>query len=657
MRYLHLYVFLLMLFSCSGGQQYDICIYGGTSAGVIAARAAALQGHSVIIIEPLDHIGGMTTGGLGQTDIGNKQVVEGLSRKFYRDLGTYYGSLEKWVFEPSVAAEIFKGYLADPHITVLSKTGLCSVEKEGTAIQSVEVRSLDNEWRFTDSATRIKAKEFIDASYEGDLMAAAGVSYTVGRESAEQYGESWNGRHLSTKHQFPDGIDPYKVPGQANSGLLPELAVPEPWGEGDGDSLVQAYNFRICLTDSLENSIPMTRPARYDSTRFELLARLLSIQGEGTRYFIWDRMPGRKTDINNFGGFSTDLIGGSNEWPEAGYARRREIWQDHYDYTIGLLWFMQTDARVPESIRSEMSRWGLPQDEYPSSGHWTPQLYVREGRRMVSDYVITQSDCEGNTSVEDVIALAAYTMDSHNCRRIVVDGMVKNEGNVETKIPGPYPIPYRSIIPRREECTNLLVPVCLSASHIAFGSIRMEPVFMTLGQVAAMAADFAINRNVAVQDVPAAEIREKMAKDPCLDGTAPDILIDDLSACVFSPSWKQVRKNRGYGPTYLELSHASDLVPAVFNAEIPASGRYAVYSYTNLKDRIAPVMHYCIENAGQKNSATVDSRSIPLVGQTKGDWALLGEYRFEAGSVTVTITGENANLPLRCDAILIIPLL
>lgn len=632
----------------------DICIYGGSSAGVIAARTAALQGHSVIIVEPLDHIGGLTTGGLGMTDIGNKQVVEGLSRKFYRDLGQHYGCLEKWVFEPSVADSLFAVYLNHPNITVLRQTGLCRVRKEGARIVSVQVRPMDNRGRFKGRALRIKAKQFIDASYEGDLMAHAGVSYTVGREDASQYGESWNGSHLSFNHQLPDGIDPYIIPGDPSSGMLPGISADPPDLDGTGDARVQAYNFRICLTDSLENRIPLQRPAGYDSTRYELLSRLLAIQGEA-RYFAWSVMPRRKTDINNTGGFSTDLIGGSDNWPEASYEQRAQIWQEHYDYTMGLLWFMQTDKRVPEAIRSEISRWGLPKDEYPSSGHWTPQLYVREGRRMVSDYVVTQADCEGLTQVEDGIALAAYNMDSHNCRRLVIDGMVKNEGNVEVKIPSPYPIPYRAIIPKREECTNLTVPVALSASHIAFGSIRMEPVFMTLAQVAAMASDAALTERHDVQDVSVARLRSILSENPYLDGSAPDILIDDLSGNVEAPGWTRTRKNRGYGPTYLELPAARPDCPAVFRTHIPTNGQYKVYSYTNLKDELSPVAHYMIENAGTVYTSTVDARDIPLVGQTKGEWVPLGEYYLEEGALSVSVSGELSKLPLRADAILLIP--
>lgn len=649
------FILSLLLTACTATvQEYDICIYGGTSSGVIAAKAAALLGRNVVIIEPSGHIGGMTTGGLGQTDIGNKQVVEGLSRKFYRDLGKHYGTLEKWVFEPHVAADIFEGYLDDPHITIRTRTGLLSVNKQDARILSIRVGMLTEDGHWRGKKQTIRAGMFIDASYEGDLMAAAGVSHTIGRESAITYGESWNGRHLSRHHQFPDGIDPYKQPGDSTSGLLWGISADKTGEEGEGDALLQAYNFRICLTDSLENQIPLRKPEGYDASRYELLARLLAVQGDGTRYFIWDNMPCRKTDINNFGGFSTDLIGGNYDWPTASYERRHEIWKAHYDYTIGLLWFMQTDPRVSASLQAEYRRWGLPKDEYPCSGHWTPQLYVREGRRMVSDYVITQADCEGRTDIPDAVAMAAYQMDSHNCRRIVVDGQVRNEGDVQIKTPGPYPIPLRSILPKRAECTNLAVPVCLSASHIAFGSIRMEPVFMTLGQVAAMVADKAIAEGIPLQDVPAADIRDRIMADPCLDGSAPDILIDDLDGKVSAPRWERVRKNRGYGPTYLELPVSGPDAPVVFNGNIPATGRYALYSYLNLKDSVAPVTHYRIENAGQIRQITVDARTIPLVGQTKGEWASLGEYDFAAGSVKIVLTGESQPFPLRADAVLII---
>ena len=498
---------------CSGtpfGRRYDICIYGGTSAGIVAAAAAAGEGKTVLLIEPSDHLGGLTTGGLGQTDMGRNQQLQGIARQFYKDIGAHYGEHEKIVFEPKVASAIFERYLDHPGITVLRSWGLSRVHLKKGAIASLSVSALDGDGNFTSRHKRVRAAVYIDASYEGDLMASSGVSYTTGRESADTYGESWNGAHLAKYHQFPDGVDPYVVPGNPSSGLLWGISASEEPAPGSGDRLVQAYNLRLCLTDSLENRIPFTRPENYDSTRYELLARLILAQKPTAKYFIWSPMPGRKTDVNNYGGFSTDLIGGNDGYLDASYARRKVIYREHSDYIKGLLWFMMADPRVPSSLSEELRRWGYPKDEFLRSGHWTPQLYVREGRRMVSDYVITQADCEHKVHAEDGIAEAAYMMDSHNCQRIVVErhgkAMVKNEGDVEIKIPGPYPISYRAIVPREGQCPNLIVPVCLSASHIAYGSVRMEPVFMTLGEVAARAAVHSIQKGCAVQDVDWREI-------------------------------------------------------------------------------------------------------------------------------------------------------
>lgn len=489
----------------------DVCIYGGTSAGVIAARSIAAQGKSVVIVEPSGHLGGMTSGGLGQTDIGKRQALTGLAGEFYRDIGARYGAGEKLVFEPHVASVVFAGYLDNPHILVLKNHGLVKTSKRSLKIRNISISPLDDEWEFCGRIIKIRAKEYIDASYEGDLLAVSGVSYTTGRESSSVYGEFWNGRHFAKYHQFPDGIDPYIIPGDPSSGLVWGVSDGEESDPGTGDTLLQAYNIRVCLTDSTDNKIPITEPEGYDASRYEFLARLISAQDVNARYFIWSPMPGRKTDINNYGGFSTDMIGFNQEYLTAGYSGRKQIMDAHTAYTKGLFWFLMTDSRVPEHLASEISRWGYPKDEYPASGHWTPQLYIREGRRMISDYVLTQSDCEGRTTVPDGIAEAAYMMDSHNCRRIVVHrngvAMVKNEGDVEIKIPGPYKIPYRSIIPKRKECTNLVVPVCVSASHIAYGSIRMEPVFMSLGEVAAIAACLAIDNNKPLQDINPAEIK------------------------------------------------------------------------------------------------------------------------------------------------------
>ena len=634
----------LSMLSCA--KEYDVCIYGGTSAGVVAARSAALEGYSVVIVEPSGHIGGLTTGGLGLTDIGNKQVVQGLSRQFYRELGKHYGKLESWVFEPHVAQEVMDAYLAHPRISVLRHTGLDRLRKRGSHITLMYTSRLDGEGRVLGRGPKIRAKVFMDASYEGDLLPAAGVSYAVGRESRAQYGENWNGRHIATNHQFPDGVDPYVEPGNPASGLLPGVTEGPAGEDGEGDSLLQAYNLRLCLTDSLENQIPLTKPSGYDSTRYELLARLIAAQPASAKYFIWSPMPGRKTDVNNFGGFSTDYIGGNAGYLEASYAGRYKLYQAHTDYTLGLLWFMMTDPRVPSATRQELARWGLPKDEYPGDGHWTPQLYVREGRRMVSDYVVTQRDCEGLTAVPDGIAYAAYKMDSHNCRRIVADGMVKNEGNVEEKIPGPWPIPYRSIVPARKACDNLLVPVCVSASHIAFGSLRMEPVFMSLGQVAGLAAVMSLRQGVAVQDVSAVDLMASLARDPLQDGSAPDIFMDDAQMDVPS-GWTRVKSKRGYGPSYLEASAPGASVR--FSARVPAPGLYEAYSYVNLVDDIEPVTRYNIDG----ESVSVDSREIPLDGQMKGDWAPLGTFEL-SDSISVTVSGGGSGKPLRADCILLV---
>ena len=470
----------------------DVCIYGATSGGVTAAFTAKKMGKSVIIVESSGHIGGMTTGGLGFTDIGKVEIIKGMALDFYKRVGAIYGKNSPvFQFEPHVASEVFDHYIYSAKIPILKNYGIAKVNKEESSIRSIRVNNRKN----SSACALIRAKVFIDCSYEGDLMAMAGVSYTVGRESNSQYGETYNGVQVLEGHQFPDGISPYVVPGDKESGLLYGI-LQEPVGKhGEGDNHVQAYNFRITLTDDSTNKIPITRPENYEPAHYELLLREIA-QSHITdinKIFIWSMMPNRKTDINNRNGFSTDMIGASWTYPEASYAEREKIVKAHKDYTIGLLYFCGHDPRMPEEIRKEMLRWGYPKDEYAQWGHFTPQLYVREARRMVGRLVMTQQHCQGSAIAHDSIGWAAYTMDSHNCGRYVINGMVKNEGNVEIGISKPYNISYRAITPKENECTNLLVPVCLSASHIAYGSIRMEPVFMVLGQTSAIAASLAID--------------------------------------------------------------------------------------------------------------------------------------------------------------------
>ncbi|HEY4154379.1 MAG TPA: FAD-dependent oxidoreductase [Puia sp.] len=487
----------------------DICIYGSTSGGVIAAYTAARLGKRVLLVTPDRQPGGITSGGLGNTDIGNKQAITGMARDFYRRVGKHYGKPEQWVFEPHVAEGIFREYLRLAKVEVWYSQELLSVIRNQRKIREIRV---GNTGSGPAAGERIvKAKVFIDCSYEGDLMAKAGISYTVGRESNAQYHEMYNGVELLDKHQFPDGVDPYLVPGNPQSGLLWGISGEALAPKGSGDKKIQAYNFRICLTDSAANRIEISRPESYDSGRYTLLLRYLEKKNPASledRVLNINLMPNRKTDINNNGPFSTDLIGMNYAYPEGDRETRKKIVQKHESYAKGLLYFLGHDMRVPEHLRKEMLQWGYPKDEYPANGNWSPQLYIREARRMIGAYVMTEANCTGKERVSDGIGLAAYTMDSHNCERLVVNGMVKNEGDVQIGGFPPYPVSYRALIPKADECTNLLVPVCLSASHIAYGSIRMEPVFMVLGQSAAVAAVLALNRQLGVQQVRAGDIQE-----------------------------------------------------------------------------------------------------------------------------------------------------
>lgn len=503
----------ILLTSCNS-TDYDLVIYGGTSSGLAAAVQASRMGKKVIVIEPTIHIGGLTTGGLGATDIGNKQAIGGISREFYQGIAQKYAtertdSLESmWTFEPKVARAVYEDWIKAYDIKIITNERLDldnGVLKKNGRIEEIKM----------ESGNTYRAKVFIDASYEGDLMALSGVQYTVGREANLKYGETLNGvqKQLAIYHQFPDGVDPYIVPGDSSSGLLPQVHT-QPGVEGSGDQRVQAYCFRMCLTDDPDNRIAIEKPTAYEEQEYELLFRAIEAGYEGP-FFIMSKMPNQKTDSNNKGPVSSDFIGRNYDYPEGDYATRERIIQEHEVYQKGLLWTLSYHPRVPEKIRAEFSRWGLPKDEFTDNGHWTPQLYIREARRMVSDFVMTEHHCvQDSITADRSIGMGAYTMDSHHMQRYVTEkGDVKNEGDVEVGGFGPYPISYGAIIPKKSECTNLLVPVCLSASHIAFGSIRMEPVFMILGQSAATAAALAIDRKIAVQDLDYATLRERLIQD------------------------------------------------------------------------------------------------------------------------------------------------
>ena len=502
----------------------DVIIYGGTSAAVTAAVEVAQSGKSVIVVSPDTHLGGLTAGGLGYTDTGNKSVIGGLSREFYHRVWLHYNdsaawiwqkhseygnkgqgtvamdgeNRTMWIFEPSVAEKVFENFVIENNIKIYRDEWLNrenGVEKTDGKITSFT----------TLSGKTFKGKMFIDATYEGDLMASAGVSYHVGRESMDTYNELWNGVQtgvLHHQHWFWENISPYKIPGDPTSGLLP-LISPDPPGEyGAGDNKIQAYCFRMCMTNHDENRIPFPKPENYDSSQYELLLRSFET-GRKDWFGKFDDIPNKKTDTNNHGPFSSDNIGMNYDYPDASYERRQEIIKEHRDYQAGLLWFVANDPRVPEDIRTKMATWGLAKDEFTDNENWPHQIYVREARRMIGEYVTTENDVLLKREVPKPVGMGSYAMDSYNIQRYITpEGFVQNEGDIGVGPPAPYSISYGSLIPKKEDCQNLLVPVCVSSSHIAFGSIRMEPVFMILGQSAAAAAVLAIDMDCTVQEVP-----------------------------------------------------------------------------------------------------------------------------------------------------------
>ena len=524
--------------ACSQAPQHDVVIYGCTSGAVASAIQAKKMGKSVIMVCPEKHLGGLTAGGLGWTDSGNKAVIGGLSREFYQRIWQHYndsanwkwqkrdeygnrgqgteaidqGARTMWIFEPHAAEGVYEAWVKELGIPIVRDAWLDranGVKKSGDRITSIA--TLDGK--------SYTARVFIDATYEGDLMAAAGVDYHVGREGKATYGEEWAGVQtgvLHHRHHFgvlKTPISPYVVPGDPNSGVLPRISTEPPGEYGAGDKKVQAYCFRMCLTQVPENRVAFPKPPNYDPKEYELLVRIFDAGWRET-FHKFDPIPNWKTDTNNHGPFSTDNIGRNWDYPEASYERRREIIQEHVNYQQGWLYFIANDPRVPEEVRTEMAKWGLSKDEFVDNNHWPHQMYVREARRMVGRYVMTENELLKKRPTPEPVGMGSYGIDSHNIQRYITpEGYVQNEGDIGVSTKGPYQISYGSLVPKNGQAANLLVPVALSSSHIAYGSIRMEPVFMILGQSAATAAVMAIDGNLAVQDVPYDKLRERLLAD------------------------------------------------------------------------------------------------------------------------------------------------
>ena len=522
----------------AAARQSDLLIYGCTSGGVTAAIQARKMGKSVQMVCPEKHLGGLTAGGLGWTDSGNKAVIGGLSREFYHRVWQVYDKPSAWkwqkreeygnkgqgtealdttgrtmwIFEPHVAEAVYEAWVREMKIPIVRNAWLDranGVKKQGDRI--VSIATLDGK--------TYEAKMFIDATYEGDLMAAAGVHYHVGRESMATYDEKWAGVQtgvLHHRHHFgvlKTPISPYVVPGDPKSGVLPRISTEHPGKYGEGDKKVQAYNFRMCLTKVPANRVPFPKPANYDPREYELLLRIFQAGWRET-FDKFDPIPNLKTDTNNHGPFSTDNIGRNWDYPEASYERRREIVQEHVNYQQGWLYFIANDPRMPEDVRTEMSKWGLAKDEFKDNGNWPHQMYVREARRMIGRYVMTENELVKRRPTPESVGMGSYGIDSHNIQRYITpEGYVQNEGDIGVSTNGPYQISYGSLVPKKGQAENLLVPICVSSSHIAYGSIRMEPVFMILGQSAATAAAMAIDGNIAVQDVPYDKLRARLLAD------------------------------------------------------------------------------------------------------------------------------------------------
>lgn len=679
-------------------ESYDVVVYGGTSAGVTAAVQARRMGKSVVIIGPDKHLGGLSSGGLGFTDTGDKSVIGGLAREFYHHIWRHYQTDEAWrwqkreqygnkgqgtaaidgeqrtmwIFEPHVAEKVFEQFVKEHDIPVHRDEWLDrekGVKKTNGRITSITMLS----------GKTYAGKMFIDATYEGDLMAAAGVDYHVGRESRDKYGEKWNGVQVGVLHHghhfgaVKKPISPYVVPGDPKSGVLPRISTEPPGEYGAEDKKIQAYCFRMCLTNHEPNRVPFPKPKGYDPKQYELLLRIFDAGWRET-FHKFDPIPNLKTDTNNHGPFSTDNIGYNWDYPEASYERRKEIIDEHTTYQQGWLYFIANDERVPADVRNQMARWGLAKDEFTDNGHWPHQIYVREARRMIGEFVMTENELLKRRPTPKSVGMGSYTMDSHNVQRYITpEGYVQNEGDIGVSTNGPYQIAYGSLVPKKGQCDNLLVPVCVSSSHIAFGSIRMEPVFMILGQSAATAAVMAIDAGQAVQDVDYDKLRERLLKDgqvlesdrakQAASGAGrggidrsqlKGVVVDDAEAKLTGEWTHSTSRGPFVASGYQHDGNARDgKFSARFEPPQLKPGRYTVrVGYTADPNRASNV-RVTVHHAGGAKELRLNERKPPA---EDGMFTTLGEFEFGEGKpAAVVITNEGADGYVVIDAVQWLP--
>jgi len=667
-----------LLASSPQAAEYDLVVYGGTSAGVIAAVQMKRMGKSVIVVCPDKHLGGLSSGGLGFTDTGNKSVIGGLSREFYHRVWKHYNEpaawkwqrredygnkgqgtvamdgehRTMWIFEPHVAEQVFEDLVREHQIPVERDEWLDrakGVKKTDARITSITMLS----------GKTYAGRMFIDATYEGDLLATAGVEYHVGREAQSVYGEQWNGVQtgvLHHRHHFgvlKEKISPYVVPGDPKSGVLPRISAEPPGAYGQGDKRVQAYCYRMCLTDHPDNLVPFPMPQGYDPKQYELLLRIF---GAGWRetFEKFDHIPNRKSDVNNHGPMSTDNIGFSYDYPEGSYERRREILEEHRTYQQGWLYFVANDPRVPKDVQEKMRRWGLSRDEFKDNGNWPHQIYVREARRMIGQFVMTENELLKKRPTPDSVGMGSYTIDSHNVQRYIApEGYVQNEGDIGVPTKGPYTIAYGSLVPKRGQAKNLLVPVCVSSSHIAFGSMRMEPVFMILGQSSATAAAIALDDGIAVQDVPYAKLRSRLLADgQVLESNAAEtggrsgldpkkmegIVVDDADAKL-AGQWTESKSLEPWiGASYRHDGKTSDgKSTARFETRLPRAGRYEVrLAYTPNENRATRVP-VTVHHAGGEQTVFVNEKQKPPI---DGLFVSLGVFEFSADKLAAVVVSN-----------------